>query len=883
MTKDRDGELEREIRIHLDLEAEERIANGMPEREARDAARRGFGNVTRTREDARAVWARRRLDETVQDVRYAWRTLRKNPGFTSIAVLTIALGIGANTAMFSVVNAAILRPLGYPHPEQLRLLSTGSGDGKPGPVSPAEYFELTEIGQSFSVTGAFVTGEVNLAALDRPRRASHARVNAELLEALAVSPERGRWFRRDETRGGGPAVVILSHELWRAAFGERDDVVGQTIDVDGIRHEVIGVMPTGFDVMDKRVELWLPLQLAPAIRQFRASHFLSVLGRLKDGVTSQHAELELASLMTTWGARARVSGHLFAPGKHVLQMTPLLDAVVGSSRRTFWVLQAAVGLVLLIACANLANLLMVRAEARGREIAVRAALGAGRRRLLAQFVAEGLVLLGLGDALGLTIAWTGVRAVAAAYPESVPRVAGIGIGIDPAVLAFTLLVSAATGVVFGLAPLRYLSGRTVARLLNDRASGATAIRPAMRRTLVAGEVALAVLLVVGAGLMARTVRNLMSVDAGFDRSRLVTFGVAVPAATYPAFDQRVQLYGRLLDRLRALPGIEGSAAVSGLPPQREFNGFGTDIENYTPPPGGSELVGYYQTVTNGYFDAMRIPIVRGRAFEAADGTGAPVAIVNEAFVRAFWNGLDPIGRRVRPRFGDQTPWVTVVGVARDVKQAGIDHPTGTELYVLLDQIPRIFPAVRGGRLGSGFGDASMHLMLRTTLSADALQPPIANAVREVDPTLPIIRLRDMEDVFRDSLRRPRMLMQLLGAFAGLALLLAAIGTYGVLSYMVAQQRREIGIRMALGADRSVVLRAVMGQGLKLACAGLVTGLAGALVLTRLMETLLFAVRPNDPMTLAGVATLIAAVAAAASLIPAFRATRVDPLVALKDG
>ena len=879
MTKDRDGELEREIRIHLELEAEERIANGMPEREARDAARRAFGNVTRMREDARAVWTWRWLDEIVQDVRYASRTLRKSPGFTTIAVLTLALGIGANTAMFSVVNAAILRPLGYPRPEQLQMLSTGSGDGKVGPVSPAEYFELTEITHAFSVVGAFVTGEVNLSAVDRPRRASHARVNAELLEALGVAPERGRWFRRNETRGGGPAVVILSHELWRSAYGGREEIVGQSIEVEGIRHEVIGVMPSGFDLVDKRVELWLPLQLAPAIRQFRASHFLTVLGRLKDGVTSSQAESELTSLMTSWGTRAGVSGHLFVPGEHVLQLAPVLDAVVGSSRRAFWVLQAGVGLVLLIACANVANLLMVRAEARGREIAVRIALGAGRRRLLAQFVAEGLLLLALGGALGLAAAWAGTRALTAAYPESVPRAAGIS--IDPAVLGFTLLVSAVTAVVFGLAPLRYLPGRTGGRLLNDRASGATAIRPAMRRALVIGEVALAVLLVVGAGLMVRTVRNLMSVDAGFDRSSLVTFGIALPAATYPVFDGRVQLYGRLLDRLRTMPGIEGGAAVSGLPPQREFNGFGTDIENYTPPQERSELVGYYQTVTNGYFDAMRIPIVQGRGFEATDTAGTPVAIVNEAFVRTFWKGLDPIGRRVRPRFGDRTPWVTVIGVAKDVRQAGIDHPTGTELYVLLDQIPRIFPAVPGGRFGSGFGDARMHFVLRTTLPAAALQPAIANAVRELDPALPIIQLRDMENVFRDSVRRTRMLMQLLGAFAGLALLLAAIGTYGVLSYMVARQRREIGIRIALGAERRVVLGAVMGHGLKLACLGVVAGVAAALVLTRLMETLLFAVRPNDPATLAGVAALMVAVAAAASVIPAFRATRVDPLVALK--
>lgn len=879
MSKNRDDEVEREIRAHLELEAEERVADGMSEREARYSARRAFGNVARTREDVRAVWTRRWLEAIVQDIRYALRTLRKSLGFTTIAVLTIALGIGANTAIFSLLNAAILRPLAYPQPRQLMFVTTPSGGGRRGPLSPAEYWELADINQFFSVAGAFVTSEVNLSARDRPRRVRSATINAELLEALAVAPEYGRWFRREETRAGGPAVVILSHELWQSAFGAEVDLVGRFIEIDGVRREVIGIMPPGFDVMDKQLELWLPLQLPPALRQFRSSHFLSVLGRLKNGVSQREAETELASLVSTWAQRTGASGHVFTPGGHVIQMEPVLDEVVGSARRPFWLLQAAVGLVLLVACANLASLLIVRAEVRGREIALRKALGAAPRRLLVQFLAEGFVLLAAGVGTGLVVAWSGVRALMAAYAGSLPRVADVR--IDPAVLGFTALAAAVTGIVFAVTPLRYVSERNRG-LLNDRAPGRTGTRAWVRNALIPGEVALAVVLVVGAGLFFRTVTNLLSVDPGFERSGLVTFAVALPDATYPTLDQRVQSYGRLLDGFSAMPGIDGAAASSGLPPQRERNLFATDIENYTATADKSELVEYYQTVTNGYFEAMRIPIVHGRAFQAADGTGAPVAIVNEAFVRTFWNGADPVGRRVRPRFGDQTPWVTVIGVARDVTQAGIDHRAGTELYLLFDQLPRIFPAVPAARVGNILGIASMHLVVRSALSAAALQPSIASVVREADPSLPIVRLRDMDEVFRDSVRRPRMLMQLLAAFAAFALLLASVGTYGVLSYIVTQRRREIGIRMALGAERARVLRSVLGHGLKLTCAGMAAGLAVALVATRFMETMLFGVRASDPATLAGVAALTTAVAATASLVPAVRATRVDPILVLKD-
>jgi predicted permease len=544
-------------------------------------------------------------------------------------------------------------------------------------------------------------------------------------------------------------------------------------------------------------------------------------------------------------------------------------------------LQAAVAFVLLIACANLANLLLARAETRRRELAVRAALGAGRGRLIAQFMAEGVVLSLLGGALGLALAWALVRALIVAYPTGLPRVAEVA--IDPAVLGFTVLVCVVCGVAFGLAPLLHSLRDAPSRLLHDGATrGATSSRHAVRRALVAGEVALAVVLVVGAGLMLRTVANLLRVEAGFEGSRLVTFGVALPASTYPAFDQRLRLYQRLIDRLEGMPDVQAVSVVSGLPPQRESNSFGTDIEGYAPPPETRASVDYYQTVTRGYFEAMGIRVVQGRAFEPTD-LGAPVAVVNETFARTFWAGLDPIGRRVRPRFGDQVPWVTVIGVAKDVKQGGVDQATGTELYFHLEQLTQIFPTISGPGLGDWSHNGTMNIVFRSAMPTAMLQPAIAVAVREADPSLPIIRLRSMADVVSGSLRRPQMLMHLMAGFAGLALLLAAIGTYGVLSYLVAERRREIGIRMALGATREGVLRSVLAYGLQLTGIGLLGGLAVALVLTRLMETLLFGVRPTDLTTLVSVAAVITLVAVVACLVPAHRATRVDPIAALREG
>jgi predicted permease len=834
------------------------------------------------------------MDSLFQDLRHAVRGLVRTPGFALVTILTLALGIGANTAIFSIVNGVILRPLGYPKPEQLMFLTSrfpAQGFDEFW-VSPPEFFEFREINQSFAAVGAYATGEVNLVAGDRPRRVRSAAVTDDLFTALALQPVQGRLFAPGETDVVAPAtppapgapqpqpprVALLSHELWQSAYGGQP-MLGQMIEVNGITREVIGILPPGADLMDTRPEIWLPIGLTPANRQNRGSHFLYLVGRLKDGVTPDAARAELDSLVANWGERVGVKQHVYSTDGHRLQMEPVQDQIVGGASRAIWVLQAAVGFVLLIACANLANLLLARAESRHREFAVRTALGAGRGRLLRQFMTEGALLSLAGGVLGLLLARAGVSALVAAYPDSLPRTSEVT--LDPWVLVFTLAVSIATGVVFGFAPLLHTRLAALAASLKEGGTrGATgAARHHVRRGLVMAEVALAVMLVIGAGLLLRTVYNLTVVDSGFDRSRLVTFQITLPPAAYAQASARSQMYQRLLDRLRAVSGIQAASAMSGLPPNRQLDANDTDIGNYTAPPDGPfENVDYYQRVMENYFETMGIPIVAGRAFQATDATApGAVAIVNETLVQTFWKDLNPIGQQLRPSGPPSLniPWFTVVGVAKDVKQGGVDQKTGTEMYFLVEQI-----ALQPPQLAQA--PSTMNIVLRTTLPPSALAQSVESIVREADRAVPVVRLREMNAVFAESIRRPRLLAQLLGGFAGLALLLAAIGTYGVLSYMVAERRREIGIRMALGAERGVVLGQVLRQGLTLAGIGVAFGLVGAFALTRLVTSLLFGVEPTDPMTIAAVVGTIAAVAAVASLLPAWRASRVDPIVVLRD-
>jgi putative ABC transport system permease protein len=832
------------------------------------------------------------MDNFIQDLRIAARSLVRAPGFTAIALITLALGIGANTAIFSIVNGVILRPLAYPKPEQLMYLTTqfpGLGFDEFW-VSPPEYMEFRELNQSFAAVGAFRTAESNLMAADRPLRVRTALVDEHLFAALGVPAAQGRLFAKGEADVSGPPpapgqpapqtqpVVVLSHELWQTAFGGRP-LVGESIEVNGRRREVIGILPPGTDVLDTRTEIWLPLGLNPANRQNRGSHNLYLVGRLKEGVTQTAAQIELNALIASWRERVGIppgdgpGTHSFMPlqgrNGHILQMEPLQEEILGGAGRSIWVLQAAVGFVLLIACANLANLLLARAESRHREFAVRTAIGATRWRLLRQFMTEGVLLSLAGGVLGVVLARVGMSALLRAYPASLPRTGEVT--VDLPVMFFTFGVAVVTGLLVGLAPLMHTRASGLLTALKEGgAKGATnAARHHVRRGLVMAEVALAVMLVIGAGLLLRTVYNLTKVDGGFDRSRLVTFSMTLPDATSTG-PSRLQTYQRLLDNLRTVPGVQGASAMTGLPPNRPLNANDTDIDGYTAPPEGPyENVDYYQGVMADYFETMGIPIVQGRSFERADAASSGrVAVVNETLVNTFWKGKNPIGQRLRPCCGEQVPWSTVVGVAKDVKQGGIDQKTGTEFYQLIEQ--------------TGGGPQTLNLVLRTTLPATALTHTIERAVRDADRSVPVVRLQGMEGVFAESIRRPRLLAQLIGAFAGLALLLAAVGTYGVLSYMVAERRREIGIRLALGADHSRVMRQIMRQGLVLTAVGLVAGVAGALGLNRLLASLLFGVQPTDAMTMAAVVGTITMVAAVACWVPAWRASRLDPNVVLRE-
>jgi putative ABC transport system permease protein len=816
------------------------------------------------------------FDAFRKDLLYGWRSLRRQPGFAVVTILTLALGIGANTAVFSVVNGVLLRPLPYPAPERLEYITSQF----PGLnfdqfwVSLPEFVEFRDHNRAFASVGAYNVGAANLGTTT-PTRPARALVTPELMPTLGVPPLHGRWFTAADSVPNAPPAAILSYELWQRSFGGDRTVLGQRVQINNTSTEIVGVMPPGYDVHDERIELWLPLTINPAnFPNSRGNHGFYLVGRLKDGISRSAALADLERLLNDWRTISPAPSHVPTPTNHRLRMDPLLDDMVGGVRQSLVVLQAAVGFVLLIACANLANLLVARADSRMREYAVRSALGATRGRLFRQLLSEGLILTIIAAAVGVGVAYAGLDALLQVNPDAIPRL--VEITIDGRVLAFTLGVAIATGLVFALVPLVHVGRSRATEAFRESSTRTTAgsRRVSMRSLLVVGEIALAVTLVVGAGLLIRSFYALAQTNLGFNRTQLTTFGVVLPPQTYNP-DQRVAFYGRLLERLRALPGVQSVAAMSGLPPLRNVNANDTDFEHIPPgrPPGSQpiENTDFWQFVSLGYADTMGISLVKGRMFDRADLAGTPVAMVNEALVARFFPDRDPVGQHLKPGFGDQLPWFTIIGVLRDVKQGGVAEAAGTEVYFLTDQLPKT----------AGFAPASMNFAVRSPLPLETLAPEYRRVVAELDKALPLVGLRSMDDVVGDAIARPRFLAALLSILAGLALGLAAVGTYGVLAYLVNQRRQEIGIRMALGANRATILALVLGRGLVLSIAGLIIGLGASLALTRLLGTMLYDISPTDPLTLAIVAGVMLATAVIACLVPAWRATRVDPLATLR--
>jgi predicted permease len=813
----------------------------------------------------------------LQDLRYAGRLLLRSPGFSLLTILTLALGIGANAAIFSVVNGVLLSPLPYRQPDRLMSIYSqfpGLGFDRFW-VSAPEFLDFRDQATTFRGVGAYRVQAVNLEGRDQPVRVQAAIVSAGIFPVLGVSPERGRVFTPQEDLPNAEKVIVLSDGLWRRAFGGDPDIVGRRVKVGGQERTVLGVMPPAFDLTGEHVEAWIPLALDPAEPGNRGGHYLYLIGRLRPGATPVQAKSEVEGLLARW-KREMPKTHSLDPEQHRLVIKPLLDDLVGDVRPKVLMLAFAVGLVLLIACFNVANLLLARAEARQREIAIRTALGAQRRRLIRQFLTESVLLAVLGGVFGLLLAVLGVRAIVALNAGSIPRVESIG--VDGRAVAFTLALSVITGLLFGLAPALHARGGSFFTVLREGAQRGTAGRASQwfRRVLVVAEIALASLLVIGAGLLIKSFWVLQQVSPGFEPRNVLSQQVSLPRTSYPEDHQVTEFYRQLTVQLAALPGVESAAAVSGLPPKREVNANDTEFESIKPSKDGPpQNVDYWQYVTRDYFKTMRIRLMAGRVFNAGDDRGtAGVVVINQTMAKVFWPNRSPLGERVRVPSGPggpESPWLTIVGVVADVKQGGLDQKTGTELYFLEDQAEE----------AAGGAARTMYLVVRARHDPLGLADPVRGLVRGLDPSLPIAQVRPMEKVMFESVGRPRFVMVLVMLFAAVALLLAAVGTYGVLSYAVEQRTREIGIRMALGAQIGEVLGMILAQGARLAGLGLLLGVVGAVALRRVLSSLLFGVTPTDPLIFAAVVALLALVSFLACLLPAQRAARVDPLIALR--
>jgi putative ABC transport system permease protein len=800
----------------------------------------------------------------LQDLRYGARMLLKNPGFTLIAVLTLALGIGANTAIFSVVNGVLLSSLPYPHPEQLAMVwCDNKRQGIPDDItSYPNFVDWRDRNKTFQGMAGVTSGRTNLTGTaGEPEEISDANVSINFFQLMGVNPLIGRVFTAEEEQPGRDRVVVLSYSLWQRRFGGDPGILNKTITLSDAPYVVVGIMPPGFQ-FPERTEIWGPLAPDDRMRQARFAFFLPVVGRLKPGVTRAQAQADLEVVAS------QIEKQFPDMAGYWVNVVPVLENTVGPVRRALVILSVAVLFVLLIACANVANLLLARAAVRQREVAVRSALGAGRWRIVRQLLTESMLLAVMGGALGVLLAWWGVRLLVDLNPANIPRLENIR--LDGRVLWFTLGLSLLTGVIFGLVPALQTTHFKLSEMLKEGGrTGAGGGRRAnrIRGAFIVAEVALTLALLVGAGLLIRSFWHLQSIDMGFKPDHLLTLRVTLWGSQYRQGGQAVAFYHQLQERLAALPGVVSASATSGIMLPKLANSGLFTIENRPRDPNELALELPIDRVQPNYFQTMGVPLVKGRPFTEADTRDTPmVAIVNETFVKRYFPNDEPIGKRFT--FGGGGPnarWITIVGVVRDTKRQGVDQPVRIESWMPLAQRP----------------SGSMEIVLRTTGDPLALSNAVREAVWSLDRNLPIPTIQTVEHILSQRVAQQRLNMLLLVLFASIALILAAVGIYGVMSYAVTQRTNEIGIRMALGAQARDVLRMVIWRGMALALIGVALGLAAALALTRVMKNLLFDVSTTDPVTFAAIPVLLTGVAFIACWIPARRATKVDPLDALR--
>ena len=862
-------ELDEELRFHLEQQIAENLAEGMSAEEARHAARRSVGGVEQLKEECRDMRRVSYVDDLFRDMRYAAHVLRKSPGFTAAAVLTLALSIGANTAIFSVVHTVLLQPLPFRNPDRLAMVweeSSFLGFPQDTPA-PANFVDWKKRNHVFEDMVA-MKGDLKNLTGDGPAEEMEVKeATANLFPLLGVRPVAGRTFLPEEEQEGAAKVVLLSQGLWVRRYNASPEIIGKAVRMNGESYTVAGVVPAGFDFPD-RVDVWIPLALSRQDWQQRDSHFLEVVARLRDGVTLERARADMTAI-----AKQLEREHPESNARIGAAVIPLPDEFVGGLRRGLVVLLAAVGGVLLIACANLANLLLARSTARQREMAVRMALGAARQRIVRQVLTESILLSLVGGASGVVLAaWT-VQFLTELIP--LPLTTTATVHLNGPVLIFATALAACAGILFGVVPALEISTDTVAETLKRGGrSSVTGDRSRVRSALVVAQVAVSVILLTGTGLMLQTLWHLLR-NPGFRPDHVLCLRTSLSGSTqskYRELKDRVQFYQRVLAGVTSLPGVTAAGYTTYLPLTNRGGTSGFIIEGRPKPTGANRNDANHRVVTPDYLRTIGVPLIAGRFLNESDGADAPpVALINRTMARQYWPGEDPLGKRFKMDDDTATaPWIRVVGVTGDVRQMGLDVPARAEMYFSYRQ-----PA------GSFAYFTPRDLAIRVAGDPLNLAAAVRRVVAEVDPDQPISHMQTMEELLDSEVASRRVEGELLGTFAGLALVLASLGIYAVLAYAVTQRTAEIGLRMALGARERDVLRAVMSQGAKLIAAGVAVGLAGAWMLTGLMRSLLYGIRTTDPGAFAGAVALFLLVGSCACYFPARRASRVDPMVALR--